>query len=102
MQVGMISDVKAEVEKRERTKWENVEPMKTNTRYRWLFVVQLQSRVQLFATTWTAARQASLSFAISWSLLKLMSIELVMPSNISSVVPFSSHLQSFPASGSGK
>ena len=32
-------------------------------------------------TPWTAARQASLSFAISWSLLKLMSIELVMPSN---------------------
>ena len=35
----------------------------------------------LFATPWTAARQASLSFTISWSLLKLMSIELVMPSN---------------------
>ena len=33
------------------------------------------------ATTWTAAHQASLSFTISWSLLKLMSIELVMPSN---------------------
>ena len=32
-------------------------------------------------TPWTAACQASLSFAISWSLLKLMSIELVMPSN---------------------
>ena len=45
------------------------------------FVVQSLSHVQLFATTWTAARQASLSFAISWSLLKLMSIELVMPSN---------------------
>ena len=49
----------------------------------------------------TAARQASLYFTISSSLLKLMSIESVMPSNISSsVVPFSSHLQSFPASGS--
>ena len=47
MQVDMISDLKAEVEKRERTKWENVEPMKTKTSYRWLFVVQLQSRVQL-------------------------------------------------------
>ena len=34
-----------------------------------------------FATPWTAARQASLSIAISWSLLKLMSIESVMPSN---------------------
>ena len=38
------------------------------------------SRVQLFKTPWTAARQASLSI-VSWSLLKLMSIESVMPSN---------------------
>ena len=37
--------------------------------------------VQLFATPWTAACQASLSFTISWSSLKLMSIESVMPSN---------------------
>ena len=44
-------------------------------------VVQSLSRVQLFATPWTAARQVSLSFTISWSLLKLMVIELVMPSN---------------------
>ena len=44
-------------------------------------LVQLLSRVQLFVTTWTAARQASLSFTNSWSLLKLMSIELVMSSN---------------------
>ena len=43
--------------------------------------VQPLSRVQLFATPWTAARQASLSIANSWSLLKLMSIESVMPSN---------------------
>ena len=43
--------------------------------------VQLLSHVQLFATPWTAARQASLFFTISQSLLKLMSIELVMPSN---------------------
>ena len=43
--------------------------------------VQSLSCVQLFATPWTAARQASLSFTNSWSLLKLMSIELVMPSN---------------------
>ena len=42
--------------------------------------VQSLSRVQLFATPWTAAHQASLSF-ISQSLLKLMSIESVMPSN---------------------
>ena len=37
------------------------------------------SGVQLFATPWTTAHQASLSIANSWSLLKLMSIELVMP-----------------------
>ena len=43
--------------------------------------VQLLSRVQLFATPWTAAHQASLSNTNSWSLHKLMSIELVMPSN---------------------
>ena len=44
-------------------------------------VIESLSRVQLFATPWTAARQVSLSFAISWSLLKLKSIESVMPSN---------------------
>ena len=43
--------------------------------------VKLLSRVQLFATPWTAARQASLSFTNSQSLLKLRSIESVMPSN---------------------
>ena len=43
--------------------------------------VQSFSRVQLFATPWTVAHQASLSFTISRSLLKLMSIKLVMPSN---------------------
>ena len=46
-----------------------------------VLVVQSQSRTQLFVTPWTAARQASLSFTISWNLLKLISIELVMPSN---------------------
>ena len=39
------------------------------------------SRVRLFATPWTAASQASLSITNSWSLLKLISIESVMPSN---------------------
>ena len=43
--------------------------------------IQLLSHVQLFATPWTAARQASLSITNSRSLLKLMSVELVMPSN---------------------
>ena len=44
-------------------------------------VVQSLSHVQLFATPWTAARQASLSFTNSWSWLKLVSIESGMPSN---------------------
>ena len=44
-------------------------------------VVQSLSHVQLFGTPWTAAHQASLPFTISQSLLKLMSIESVMPSN---------------------
>ena len=43
--------------------------------------VQLLSCVRLFATPWTAARQASLSFTVSQSLLKLMSIGSVIPSN---------------------
>ena len=49
----------------------------------WLFFVVVQSliHVQFFANPWIAAHQASLSFAISLSLLKLMSIESVMPSN---------------------
>ena len=46
-----------------------------------LVVVQLLSRVRLFVTPWTAARQASLCFTISLSLLRLMSTESVMPSN---------------------
>ena len=50
---------------------------------------------------WTAVRQTSLSFTISWSLLKFMCIESVMPSNhLVLCHPFSSCLQSFPASGS--
>ena len=43
--------------------------------------VQLLSHVQLFLTPWTAAHQASLSISNSWSLLKLMSTELMMPSH---------------------
>ena len=46
-----------------------------------VFSVQSLSRVQLFVTPWTAARQASLSITNSRSLLKLISIELVMLSN---------------------
>ena len=65
------------------------------------FVVQSLSHVQLFATPWTAACQASLSFAISQSSLKLMFIESVIlqPSH-PSAIPFSSCPQSFPSSGS--
>ena len=44
-------------------------------------VIQSLNHVRLFATPWTAAHPASLSFIISWSLLKFMSIELVMLSN---------------------
>ena len=47
----------------------------------WQIVVQSLSHVQLFATPWTAARQASLSFTVSRSLLKLISTESMMPSN---------------------
>ena len=46
----------------------------------YVVVVQSLSHIQLFATLWTAARQASLSFTISWS-FKFMSLEVVMPSN---------------------
>ena len=47
----------------------------------WMCLVQLFSCVWLFVTPWTAAHQASRSITNFWSLLKLMSIELVMPSN---------------------
>ena len=50
-------------------------------------LVQSLSCVQVFAAPWTATRQASLSITNSWGLLKLMSIESVMPSNISSCRP---------------
>ena len=63
--------------------------------------IQSLSNVQLSETPWTAAHQASLSFTISQSLFRLMSIELVIPSTISfSVIPYSSCLRSFPAIGS--
>ena len=63
--------------------------------------VQLLSHVRLFATPRIAARQASLSITNSRSSLKLTSMESVMPSShLILCCPFSSHLQSFPASGS--
>ena len=61
--------------------------------------VQSRSHVWLFVTPWTVARQASLSITNSQSLLRLMSFESVMPSNhLILCIPFSSCLQSFPAS----
>ena len=63
--------------------------------------VESFSHVWLFVIPWIAACQASLSITNSWSLLKLMSIESVMPSShLILCHPFSPHLQSFPASGS--
>ena len=67
-------------------------PLKT------IVLVQSLYRVWLFAVPWTAACQASLSFTFSWSLLKHTSVDSVMSSN--QLIPFSSCLQSFPASGS--
>ena len=63
--------------------------------------VQSLSQVQLFAIPWIAAHQAFLSITNSQSLLILMSMSWwCHPTISSSVVPFSSRLQSFPASGS--
>ena len=65
-----------------------------------LFVVQPLSSIWLFATLWTAARQAFLSITNSQSLLKLTSIESVMPSSHLILCRPLLLLQSFPASGS--
>ena len=63
--------------------------------------VQSFIRVQLFVTPWTTACQTSLFITSSRSLLKLISIKSVMPSNYLALChPLSSSLQSFPASGS--
>ena len=63
--------------------------------------VQSLSHVWLFVTPWTAARQAFLSITNSQSVLKLNPLgRWCHPTISSSVIPFSSHLQSFPASGS--
>ena len=64
-------------------------------------VVQSLSHVQLLATPWTAAHQASLSSTIFWTLLQLIPLSPWCYLTISSSAnPFSSCLQSFPASGS--
>ena len=73
--------------------------MQSPVRKYMIVIVQLLSCVWLFVTPWTAAHQTSLSFSISWSLLTLMSIELMMPSNhLILCCPFS--LLPFPLSGS--
>ena len=53
----------------------------THGLYVFISSVQSLSRVRFLVTSWTIARQASLSITNSWSLLKLMSIQLMMPSN---------------------
>ena len=60
-------------------------------------LVQSLSNIRLFSTSWTVARQASLSFIVSQSVLKRTSLDPIISS---SVVLFSSCPQSFPASGS--
>ena len=66
--------------------------------WKWKVEVKPLSHVRLLATPWTSAHQASLFLTVSRSLLKLMSIESVMPFISFSVIPFSC-LQSSPASG---
>ena len=64
-----------------------------------LIVVQSLSRAQLFVTPWTAARQAPLSYTVSWGLLKFMSIKSVKLSNhLILYCPLLLFFQSFPAS----
>ena len=81
--------------------WDPNFPLYYSVSFSFLVVVYLLSHVQLFAAPWTAAHQASLSSTVSWSLLKLMSIESVMPSNhLTLCHPFSCCLQYFSGSGS--
>ena len=80
------------------TNWVIREDLKKNRYMSMHVVVQSLSHVWLFMTPWTAACQACLS-TISWSLLKLMSIELVMLSNhLILCLPHLPFPQSFPAS----
>ena len=72
--------------------------LKVWTSLRKPLLVQSFSCVQLFATPWSVACQASLSIPSSQILLKLISLESLMPSN--HLILFSSCLQFFPASGS--
>ena len=76
--------------------WESYSSTSSYTIF--LVVVQSVSHVRFFVTPWTAAGQASLSFTISLSLLRLMSIDSGMPSN--HLIFLCLCLKSFPASGS--
>ena len=79
----------------------NFYPIFENSWFTVLCSVQFSHSVVFFATPWTTACQASLSITDFQSLLKLMSIESVMPSNHFIVsYPLSYYFQSFPASGS--
>ena len=62
------------------------------------FSVKSLSCVQLFATPWAAAHQATMSITNSWSLHSCPLSRWCLPTISSSPVPFSSHLQSFPGS----
>ena len=68
--------------------------------YIYIYLSSVAQSCSTLCDLMSAAHQASLSITNSRSLLKLMSIESVMPSKPSSVIPFSSCIQSFPASGS--
>ena len=77
-----FSHLKIENQNTDRITWENFHNMHyTVCPLNIIAVVQLLIHIQPFATPWTTARQASLSFTVSWSLFKLMSIVSVMPSN---------------------
>ena len=87
--------------------WKPLETFKQKSNRLWFafsksqmeFVVQALGSLWLFATPWTIAHQAPLFSTVSWSLLKFMSIELVMLPNYLILCPrFSFCLLSFPAS----
>ena len=81
--------------------WFTFYTVETNTTLQSNYVVvQSPSRVRLFAALWTEARQASLSITISPSLLRLVSVVLILPPNhLTLCWPFSYCTQFFPVSG---
>ena len=77
----MIIYRKTSVKSSHFTEWLQPQPLCPPICLRTSVVVESLSRVRLFVTPWTATHQGSLSITNSWNLLKLMSIESVMPSN---------------------